>query len=284
MDVGRGTSTVFWDLSELRQVCGYEMSGIIGMPSLENCIVQIDFDKGRLTLLKRIKPHEDWGESVPIIPDRYGIPRVFISVPGEEFPFVVDTGSYTTCITAEVLRSLRRKNAIVAVGDNRHRTLTGDRTTTTYKLSNLSLARFEHKDLLVDEGRQCRIGLQYLSRFCVTFDFPDGQMYLKKGSRYESRDQPDLCGLSLHPNQPRLVVEFVSPDSAAEHAGIQAGDEIIRIDGKESSAFSRFEIRQLFRSEEGRTIRVEISRSGETVCSELTLKPTPFTDTREPGR
>ena len=97
-----------------------------------------------------------------------------------------------------------------------------------------------------------------------------------KGIRYESKDQLDISGLGVSVLRKYLVVFHVDPDGAGKAAGIATDDMIARIDGKESRAISAFEIRQLFSSEEGRKNPLEISRSGETIQTTLTLKPAPF--------
>ena len=40
------------DLSGIRAACGYDIQGIIGMPFLQNYVIRIDFDAGKLWFLK----------------------------------------------------------------------------------------------------------------------------------------------------------------------------------------------------------------------------------------
>jgi predicted metalloprotease with PDZ domain len=215
---------------------------------------------------------------------RSGIPLVLLSASGIERQFVIDTGSCITLIDRELRTKLQDRGAALAAGRCRYRTLLGDVDAAKYRLANLSAADIEHEDLLAIEGSSNLIGRDYLSRYCVTLDFPHWRMYLKEGSGHARIDNRGLSGLMLRSNKGRIVVDAVERNSAAWEANIKAGDEIIRIDSEEPRTMSLFEIRRLLNSEEGREIPLEVSRSGETVCIVLTLRPTPLTDAHASGR
>jgi hypothetical protein len=41
------------------------------------------------------------------------------------------------------------------------------------------------------------LGLSFLSRHIVTFDFPNGRVYFEKGKEYKKVDETDMSGLHL---------------------------------------------------------------------------------------
>jgi hypothetical protein len=49
-------------------------------------------------------------------------------------------------------------------------------------MENASLAEFNHRDLIFAKQKENLLGLTFLSRYIVTFDFPSGRVYLKKAS------------------------------------------------------------------------------------------------------
>ena len=65
-----------------------------------------------------------------------------------------------------------------------------------------------------------------------------------------------------------LTVSGTQPDSIAERAGLQAGDVIIRLNGKDVSSLSVDELGTLFRSSQ---VKLVIQRDGNEVQIEMRL-------------
>nr|WP_281354724.1 RIP metalloprotease RseP [Roseospira navarrensis] len=72
------------------------------------------------------------------------------------------------------------------------------------------------------------------------------------------------------------VVSEVMPDSAAEQAGLQSGDRIVAIDGREISRFE--EIQHLVPLANGATMTLTVRRDGETLGLEVTPTIQEITD------
>jgi S1-C subfamily serine protease len=88
------------------------------------------------------------------------------------------------------------------------------------------------------------MGLGFLSRFVVTFDFPGRRIHLRKGRGYERPDLRNRSGLSLRPRGEAVVIERVSKESPGSLAGIQAGDVLLTLGGLRADEASLFKLRE----------------------------------------
>ena len=70
----------------------------------------------------------------------------------------------------------------------------------------------------------------------------------------------------------RVLVYYPIPGSPAEEAGIEAGDLIISVDGKEYTAEDFDTISNYIKGEEGTKVKVEVERNGERKSFEITRK------------
>ena len=70
----------------------------------------------------------------------------------------------------------------------------------------------------------------------------------------------------------RVLVYYPIPGSPAEEAGIQAGDLIISVDGKEYTAEDFDTISNYIKGEEGTKVKIEIDRNGTRKSFEITRK------------
>ena len=151
------------------------------------------------------------------------------------------------------------------------------------------------------EDRDGSLGGGFLSRFTVTFDYGNKKIRLKKNSKFKDPFNYNMSGLTLehegvelvkeekradvksnrgNPNEsltmnsisvttelryslvPKYVVVDVREGSPAALAGIQKGDEVVSINGTPSHQYKLYELIEMFSSDEGRKISMEIKRNG----------------------
>ena len=80
------------DLKKIREVSGLPIEGVLGMDFLSRYIVHIDFDRGKLLLLKSVP--KDAGETLPLVSEDGKIPEIDVWVSIErKIRFTIDTGS-----------------------------------------------------------------------------------------------------------------------------------------------------------------------------------------------
>lgn len=163
----------------------------------------------------------------------------------------------------------------------------------------------------VYEDRDGTIGGGFLSRFTVTFDYGNSLVRFKKNRKFNDPFHYNMSGLTLEHGGmelikeernaavnansysrnesltrnsisvitevhlslvPIYVVVDVREDSPAALAGVQENDEIISINGKPCYDYKLFDLIELFSSEEGKRITMEIKRNGFIINVKFNLK------------
>jgi len=92
----------------------------------------------------------------------------------------------------------------------------------------------------------------------------------------EHRELPSkgLMGILIGRSEKGILVDGVTPGSAAEKAGIQRGDILVRIDGEPVSSLPELRIKMLDKGP-GERIRVDLKRNDRSLIKELVLGRVP---------
>lgn len=154
------------------------------------------------------------------------------------------------------------------------------------------------------------VGSEVLSRFTIVFDYSSGAIYTKPNSKINLPfhfnmsgievehaglewvkkvvDERANQGIKVYTNatdeklQDNLKIHFelkpifkiasVRVDSEAEKAGLKVGDRILKINRQESHGYTIEMINELLKSEEGKTIEIEVERNGKNYNFRFQLK------------
>jgi hypothetical protein len=255
------------DISPLQEVFG-PFDGFLGMDFLKSQIIQIDFDEGKLSLL-RVVP-EGAGEKVPVSYNSSRLPTVQVKLGSlAEQAFVVDTGfiapNTTTGEAFNQLKEIDELNRLHPHFTDGGRLASGERG----RITAMTVGTFVHRNLHLDTGSRNILGLWYLSRFRVIFDFPGQVIYLKPGKRSHDPDRDDMSGLWVVKRNGNLLISYVGFRSPAERAGVKKNDVILSVDGRDAKNISVLKIRKLFK-QDGKEIALTVVRGNEQI--ELTLR------------
>jgi C-terminal processing protease CtpA/Prc len=120
-------------------------------------------------------------------------------------------------------------------------------------------------------GKQNVLGLQYLSRYHVTIDFPNQRIYLAKGKHFSDLAYVHTCGLSVFFKAGGLEVESVDEKSPAYAAGFLAKDVIVKLCGKPIASWKPSEINRLLKKE-GKPVQMTVERGGKRLEMSFTPK------------
>ena len=104
------------------------------------------------------------------------------------------------------------------------------------------------------------LGVRYLRRYRVTFDFPNEHIYLVKGKRFADPDRGKMSGFQYLFKPKGIEVAFVDEKSPASVAGIHAKDILVALNGKLVSKLKPGAIHRLL-DEEGKPVRVTVGTS-----------------------
>ncbi len=117
------------------------------------------------------------------------------------------------------------------------------------------------------------IGMGFLRRFIVSFDYSHHVMWLSKSADFRAPDLYDRSGmwLGLSQNNKLQVMDVVTQGPAAR-AGIQTGDIITRVGGMAANADHLFDIRAALQDPRTSTLSMAVSRAQGNQRVELSLR------------
>lgn len=126
-----------------------------------------------------------------------------------------------------------------------------------------------------EKDRSGSIGADILKRFTVIFDYKRGEMLIKPNSNYKSEFKYNLSGIDLttpFPDIPVYQVTKIRKGSPAWIAGLEVGDQIVTINGVETTEYSLSNLVQLLQSKAGRTLKVGVKRQEDVFFAKFTLE------------
>lgn len=252
--------------------------GIIGLDVLAQHILQVDFDDAKIRFLR----------SVPEAPeDRFEItslqknPRLCaVTVKAqccgelaEEFQVELESPD-TIYVRSPICRSLFEKRELRSV----HQESTFDGTVAPRRcvatMTSFMLGSFRTKNARIVVHNCNVIGLGFLSRYVVTFDFPNGTMYLRPGKFFDRADEYDSSGLMVRVQNDSIEVDECEPGGPADEAGLKKGDLILDINGQRFNRNNQATFRKLLR-QRGCTLRIHFQRDGDDQTVEMNLQSIP---------
>jgi hypothetical protein len=253
------------DLTHLREALGLDVYGFLGMDFLSRYVVRIDLDRGRLTFSR--SAGQEAGQSAPLQFTR-GLPCLEADLigfgPGEWF--VIDTGDVGATsgrLTGTTCRLLEKLDHLTPLGQTRVQTAAERVEVKQGRVKSLKISNFSHQGLCFSEASDWNaLGLCFLSRYTVTFDFPNQVAYLKPSTRHQCPDQPGGSGLGILRRDGRTLVLCVREGGPAARAGLAKDDEIVSIDGRAAAERAIPALGRLLCAE-GRAVRVVFRRGGE---------------------
>lgn len=261
------------DLDNTRKASGQDMFAVLGMDVLRSRRIQIDFDAGSLRILESLPAdRSQLGQHLPISFAADDTPSLAVSIgEGHDVPFLIDTGTLGNSIEADQFDDLLEQNRIRLGGPSLSVTVGGAIAGEAGRLDRLSVGPFVHRDLRMARLNVNSLGLRYLSRFRVTFDFPGGNVYLHQGANFSRPEPTATSGLSLAWVDGEVTVQAVLKDGPAAGAGIRPHDVLVRVDGSEASRYDHHSLRALLTSAVGRQVPLTIRRQTAEIDVTLVL-------------
>lgn len=265
---------VVCELSNLGNTDFSQCDAIAGLDVLVQHIVQIDFDERKIRFLRTLPDKPGDRFEITSLQRRPRLRAVTVQAQcgsglPEEFSVELERPDAIYLSSATCLRLLDNGELW-----RLHEESTFDSsplpTAVVATASSFALGRFETKDVRAVIERDNIIGVGYLSRYLVTFDFPRGAMYLRPGKEFDRKDAYDASGLFATMKDDALEVESCEIDSAADKAGLREHDTIIAVDGHPVNRMNQSSFRKSIR-QRGRTVRVHLKRDGVDHNVEMNL-------------
>src|ERR1019366_2220885 len=127
----------------------------------------------------------------------------------------------------------------------------------------------QQKGAFADVYLAGNVGYGVLKQFNITFDYARQQLFFEKNADYGRPDVADRSGMWLERTKGGFEVVDVVAGGAAEEAGLKAGDIIVAIDGKSTSAWLSSDARARLKAAEGTRVRVGIERTKHELALKL---------------
>jgi len=253
------------DLRPFREMSGHDVRGILGMSFLKGRVVMFDFDAGKVAFYRSFPT--DVGNAVMLAYNETGIPFLNLDVAGRRtVTFRLDTGfvgGTAGNLETNTIAELTWDGSLKQTGRRTGLTwIHGDEPSREVQLTQMRLGTYEHRELPFIEGKFNLLGLGYLSRYFVVFDFQNDRLILKRGLRFDKPIRRNMLGGKIVRRGGDTLVSGITPATPAHEGGLREGERILSIDGRDSSELSLFEMRSLF-SEPGRRFNLVVQGADE---------------------
>ncbi|MDF1880382.1 aspartyl protease family protein [Sulfurimonas sp. MAG313] len=251
------------DLKSLWPFSGEKFCGILGMSFLHQFRWEIDFEDASVKAYIGAEPYlGEYNSRAPILWSRSQIPQVVINLYGRNIAFDLDTGDNSSGrIKKENLIILQGYSQIIASQKQDIVTVSSVSTSREYRLKTLRFANVVYPKVVLQESDQNAIGLKFLKRHNIVFDFPFNTLYLQHHKDYVKAEALNKSGLRLILKEGKIIVFNTRSLKGALVKGIKKGDEIVSIKG--INCMSLFGVRDLMKKEEGKEIHLRVKRRGK---------------------
>lgn len=286
------------DKFELSEKMGIQINGIIGNSIFESFIVEIDYNKHKITFhsmqnFEYKKKHKKWIK-IPL--------KIYKGKPYTKIKVLLEN---ELTFFADVLIDLGASDALWLF-PNSSDSIKVDTTRKSYYLgqglngdiygyqSKIPKIIFDDKHFLKNvtvsypdprglnvpddydiPGRNGSIGSELLRRFDVIFDYHNKQMLLKKNSFYKDKFNFELSGVEIIAPFVGLhyyEIYYIQKNSPGAKAGLKAGDEIIKINNLNATQYSLNDILVILREREGKKVKFLVKRDGVEIETKVILE------------
>lgn len=265
---------------------GARIDGVLGCDFLQDYVLRLNADEGRLLFARDIMQRVGTSYSFS---RQLGCPTIEASLLGsseatsEGQQWMIDTGSFgpqEITLNRELFHVAIQKGLLTYEDRTTGADIGGPNRPRKGQLRDFRLWLDSPQEVRVLErtiDTHNLIGLQYLLRFNVIFDFPQSKIYVQpRKPPKPTVDWKDKSGLSLLRAASDLVVADVRPQSPAAKNDIRSSDVIVAIDSVPSAKYRLTPLR-LKLCEEGKQVKLVVRRGTKEWPVELKL-----TDYRKP--
>ncbi|MEO1053008.1 MAG: aspartyl protease family protein [Bacteroidota bacterium] len=241
-------NTAVIDYNKVTLLKCFDFDGIIGSNLMGAAAWQIDHDAKVIRITNRVDSLPDIGKSQVLPMKKLSSikkPGIQVKVNKGNTAFVLfDTGSgdFFDLPYASLLKSERE-----GVLDSRIKYVTarglgnvgafGAEDTTGYmvKVPEFSVGKEKMENVVFDMSHddKAKLGVQYLKGRVVTFDFPGNRIFVAQKAKPHVPHDFSTFGFSIFPHQNKITARPIYEGSMAQAAGLEIGDQIVSINGKE---------------------------------------------------
>ncbi|SMD42496.1 Periplasmic protease [Aquiflexum balticum DSM 16537] len=285
------------DFLELERVIGIPVFGVIGYEFFKYNPVKINYDEGIITFYKM--DAMKWGplgfKKIPIKMENskpYLHAKIKLSSENELIAkLLIDTGANHGLL-------LNRETSDQIVLPENHletdlgRSLGGDLYGFVGRVKSFNLNSFKFNNVITsfpnetefsyvikDSGRQGSLGSEILGRMNIIYDYQRERIFVRRNLTFYEPFEFDMSGIVprvIPSDELRIYVSQVRKDSPAFDAGVRDGDEFVSINGIPLDFWELSDLIKIFRSEEGREIKLIMKRYSDEKLEDFELNTFTF--------
>ncbi len=263
--------SVLFDMTPFCEATGRNLYGILGVSALRDYVIRFIPHDERLDILNSLPV--DAGIEIPVTWRKTGTMELeMVCSDSHREKFLVDTGSTSeVTLRADLFDFLHGVGSITRLRENAVVTANGTVQVQEGIMDRSCLGDWEHSNVVVIRGTTFSyVGLKYLNRYTVTFDFPGRRLFLKPGKYFAEKSRRTCLGTGGLWREGKLRLKYVLPDSPAANAGLKVGDIIESVNGKPVDGSSLFKLRRLFEND-GETVSLTLRRGDRVATVKIKL-------------
>lgn len=263
------------DFEILNKVAGIEFHGVLGMANLYNHVWDMNFDKKLLTIRSHSTGETNFNEfkKLKITPDKVGIPTIPGVLGNKKINFLIDSGDNGFGrVRKEIIDTLIEKNLVTSVATDSIVSISGLAEIRRIRLKEVKVGDNVYKNIVMRESLQNALGIGFLKKHHVIFDFPRKKFFFKKGLGVFQVEREDKSGLKLISHNNQIVVALADVRGPAAKAGIKKGDVIVQLNDSPISGKDLLKLRNFLKGNDGDEILLGINRLEENIIFRFTLE------------
>lgn len=279
------------DIFNLSQYLGMKVHGLIGYYFFNSFIVKVNYMSLKISFrVPELRKTNKWNrldleffENKPYINTEVEVPDL-----GKiTAKLIVDCGA-SHALSLESFKGVTFPLPTPSFEANLGVGLSGKISGSIGRISSIKLGPYSIKKVLTSfpkysdvaaksnqKERTGNLGADILKRFNIIYDYQDSAMYLKKNSFYRIPFEHDMSGMEIYNDSKgfnRVFISRIESGSPAEKAGFLVDDEILAINFINANTYSLDNIVGLLKSENGRTLLIEVARGNKILIKLITLK------------
>jgi PDZ domain-containing protein/aspartyl protease len=275
-------------LGTFSNVEGVPALGLVGYEVFKRFVVRIDYQSSQLTLSDPEQVvYNGPGTAVPFQFNEH-VPQVEGAIDGIKGVFDIDTGSRSS---VDLFAPFVEKHKLKGKYRPRFEGVTGwgvggpSRSAiaraNVLRLGSVEIKRpvteltLQTKGSFTNEYSAGNVGAGVLKRFNLVFDYGRKVIYFERNANDSQPDVFDRSGMWINVTEGggSFDVVDVMAGGPADRAGLEAGDQIVKVDGARADDVPLPDLRKRFRSDPpGTKITVEFARAGKVTAAEVILR------------
>ena len=266
------------NLSGINTISGSPCDGVLGMDFLRQHAFSINLDKKTLTIAdSAAEDVRDGAVTIPLSLIRGQHFAVQAKVNQVPVQFMIDTGDSGSMS----LNAADWKRVFPSGSAKVHTILEGGVSSEPVRISaarvdSMELASNHYQNLVAtlanNPAAPSTLGLKFLRRHIVTFDFVDQTLFLRPSLLFTELESADMSGLHIIRQGRDTVIYAVDEGSPAAQVKLAAGDVIESINGKKARSLTLRDIRRALKSRDQERVTIGIRRGDGEDTYQFVLK------------